>query len=127
MESPLEFHSQKPDTGVEDLCGFGCADQNPGNGYSRDRGLLFHELIIRNPLPYVKLDCRNGVTYTVLMPKKKLPPEVRDYFVKMGRKGGLLGGATRAANMTDEQRSESARKAVLARWQKAKESRNNSR
>jgi len=51
---------------------------------------------------------------------KKLPPEVRDYFVKKGRKGGKLGGPARAAAMTPEQRSESARKAVLARWAKRK-------
>jgi hypothetical protein len=51
---------------------------------------------------------------------KKLPPEVRAYFVKMGKKGGKLGGVIRAANLTPEQRSASARKAVLARWAKAK-------
>jgi hypothetical protein len=54
------------------------------------------------------------------MPKKKLPPEIRDYFVRMGKKGGALGGQARAANMTDEQRSESARNAVTARWAKRK-------
>ena len=53
--------------------------------------------------------------------KKKLPPEVREYFVKMGREGGKKGGVARASNMTDEQRSESARNAVNARWKKAKE------
>lgn len=50
----------------------------------------------------------------------KLPPEIRDYFVRMGQKGGALGGRARAANMTDQQRSDSARKAVTARWNKAK-------
>ena len=54
------------------------------------------------------------------MPKKRLPPEIRDYFVRMGKKGGALGGQTRAANMTPEERSESARKAVQARWAKRK-------
>jgi hypothetical protein len=52
---------------------------------------------------------------------KRLPPDVREYFVKMGRKGGKLGGSARAANLTPEQRSESARKAVQARWAKAKQ------
>ena len=51
---------------------------------------------------------------------KKLPPDIREYFVKKGRQGGKLGGPARAAAMTPEQRSESARKAVLARWAKAK-------
>jgi len=54
------------------------------------------------------------------VPKKKLPPEIRDYFVRMGKKGGASGGHARAANLTAEQRSESARKAVTARWKKAK-------
>ena len=38
----------------------------------------------------------------------------------MGRKGGKLGGKIRAEKMTAEQRSESARKAVQARWAKKK-------
>jgi hypothetical protein len=40
--------------------------------------------------------------------------------VALGRKGGLKGGPARAARMTAEQRSESARNAVQARWAKAK-------
>lgn len=38
--------------------------------------------------------------------------------VALGRKGGLVGGKKRAANMTPEQRSEAARKAAAARWAK---------
>jgi hypothetical protein len=41
--------------------------------------------------------------------------------VALGRKGGKKGGPARAAKLTPEQRSESARKAVKARWAKAKE------
>jgi hypothetical protein len=52
--------------------------------------------------------------------KKKMPEDVREYFVKMGRKGGKIGGSARAANMTQEERTEAARKAVLARWAKKK-------
>lgn len=40
--------------------------------------------------------------------------------VALGRKGGLKGGPARAAKLTPEQRSESARKAVEARWAKSK-------
>jgi len=40
--------------------------------------------------------------------------------VALGRKGGKKGGPARAAALTPEQRSESARKAVQARWAKAK-------
>ncbi|MGA3015898.1 MAG: hypothetical protein ABSF62_02180 [Bryobacteraceae bacterium] len=39
--------------------------------------------------------------------------------VALGRKGGKKGGPARAAKLTPEQRSESARKAVQARWSKA--------
>lgn len=38
--------------------------------------------------------------------------------VSLGRRGGLKGGPARARKLTPEQRSESARKAVLARWAK---------
>lgn len=40
--------------------------------------------------------------------------------VALGRKGGLKGGPARAKKLTAKERSESARKAVLARWKKAK-------
>ena len=40
--------------------------------------------------------------------------------VALGRKGGKKGGPARAASMTPEQRRESARKAVEARWAKAR-------
>jgi hypothetical protein len=38
--------------------------------------------------------------------------------VELGRRGGLKGGKARAAKMTPEERSESARKAAKARWDK---------
>ncbi len=47
--------------------------------------------------------------------KKKNPAAVA-----LGRKGGKKGGPARAAKLSPEQRSESARKAVQARWAKAK-------
>ena len=39
--------------------------------------------------------------------------------VENGREGGRKGGKARAAKLTAEQRSESARRAALARWQRA--------
>jgi len=54
------------------------------------------------------------------MGRKKLPPEALSFFVSMGKKGGKIGGPARAAKLTKEQRSESARKAVMARWAKVK-------
>jgi hypothetical protein len=40
--------------------------------------------------------------------------------VALGKMGGTKGGKARAAKLTPEERSESARKAVLARWAKHK-------
>ena len=48
------------------------------------------------------------------------PAKKNPHAVALGRKGGKKGGPARAANMTPEERSESARKAVLARWEKAR-------
>ncbi len=48
-------------------------------------------------------------------PRRKNPAAV-----ELGRKGGLKGGPARAASMTPEERQESARKAVLARWARVK-------
>jgi hypothetical protein len=52
------------------------------------------------------------------MAKSDVPKELREYLAKLGKKGGKKGGPARAAAMTPEQRSESARKAVQARWAK---------
>jgi hypothetical protein len=66
-----------------------------------------------------------GVTYTWGMRTiKKLPPEVLAYFAEMGSRGGKKGGPARAAAMTKEERSESARRAVQARWAKVRENKN---
>ncbi len=51
-----------------------------------------------------------------VMAKKRKNP----YAVALGRRGGKKGGLARAAAMTPQERSESARKAVLARWAKVK-------
>jgi hypothetical protein len=50
------------------------------------------------------------------MVKKRKNP----YAAALGRRGGKVGGKARAANMTPEERSESARNAVMARWARAK-------
>jgi hypothetical protein len=47
----------------------------------------------------------------------RLPDDVLEYF----RKTGALGGKTRAKNLSPQERSEGARKAVQARWAKAKQ------
>jgi hypothetical protein len=50
------------------------------------------------------------------MAKKRKNPAA----VTLGRKGGLKGGPARAKKLTAKERSDSARKAVLARWANAK-------
>jgi len=40
--------------------------------------------------------------------------------VALGRKGGLIGGKVRAANMTKQQRAAAAKRAAEARWGKTK-------
>src|SRR3954471_10882177 len=47
------------------------------------------------------------------------PPEKNQAAAELGRKGGLKGGATRAARMTPAERSASARQAAAARWARA--------
>jgi hypothetical protein len=44
------------------------------------------------------------------------PTEKSAAAVELGRKGGLIGGRARAANLTAERRSEIAKKAAEARW-----------
>lgn len=44
--------------------------------------------------------------------------EMRAVAAAFGRMGGLKGGPARAASMTKKQRSESAKKAAQARWNK---------
>lgn len=68
------------------------------------------------------------------MPRKKLPPEVLDFFRKQGSKGGKKSAASltpeeraararhAAASMTPDERAERARKAVAAREAKRKTS-----
>lgn len=51
--------------------------------------------------------------------KTPLPEAALDYF----RKQGAKGGKTRKKNMTKAKRSEQAKKAVTARWDKYREKR----
>ncbi len=52
--------------------------------------------------------------------KELTDEELRKLARIFGRRGGLKGGPARAAKMTPEERSESARKAAKARWAKQK-------
>ncbi len=53
--------------------------------------------------------------------KNQTDEELRELARKLGRRGGLKGGPARAAKMTKEERSESARKAAKARWDKKRQ------
>ena len=57
-----------------------------------------------------------GISSFAVMTKKN------PHAVALGRMGGSKGGKLRAAKLTPEQRSEIARKAVLARWAKVRAS-----
>ena len=56
----------------------------------------------------------------VAMKKPKIPKALLDYFKAEGRRGGLIGGRARAEKLSKAERQELARKAVKARWEKAK-------
>ena len=49
---------------------------------------------------------------------RRVTEEKNPAAVELGRRGGLKGGKARAAKITPEERSESARKAAKARWAK---------
>ena len=124
MKSPIEFHSQSPDNGFAGPMRLRlCWIYSPGRCFSTGRGFLLHELIIRDRLSYsqvvLALDIPDPVTYNRIV-AKKLPPEFRAYLSKIGKQGGLKGGPARAEKLSAEERRESARKAVQARWAKAK-------
>jgi hypothetical protein len=50
-------------------------------------------------------------------PKERSP--ISEYLATIGRKGGLKGGKARAEKLTQEQRSEIAKKAANTRWKKS--------
>jgi hypothetical protein len=52
-----------------------------------------------------------------------LSKEIRKYFSSLGKKGGPKGGKSRMQQLTVEQRSELAKKAAAARWQKSAKAR----
>jgi len=88
---------------------FGYGQTIHGNSNIRYRSRISQD---KNALDFV-----TAHVYNSSMTKKRKNP----YAVALGRKGGRKGGPARAANMTPQERSESARNAVLARWAKVKQ------
>ncbi len=68
--------------------------------------------MIRDRLPYNRRVAEN---------QDPTDDELRELARILGRRGGKKGGKARAANMTPEERSEAARKAVKARWAKKRQ------
>ena len=66
------------------------------------------------------MQARSSLLALRTMTKKRLPPEVLEYFKKQGRKGGRIGAKKVADEMTKEQRTVRAKKAAAARWSKGK-------
>ena len=67
------------------------------------------------------LEIQKGVEYDTAMAtnkRKRLPADIRDYFVRMGRIGGKKGVEARMEKVSPERRKEIARKAIAARWAK---------
>src|SRR5687768_1741782 len=65
-------------------------------------------------------DVDRAASEGMAQPQGKAPKKKNAAAVALGRKGGLKGGKARAAKLTKEQLSESARKAARARWGKDK-------
>jgi hypothetical protein len=64
------------------------------------------------------LDVHKGVEYYIGMRRKRLPEDIREYFVKMGRIGGQKGVEARMEKVSPQRRREIAQKAIAARWAK---------
>ena len=71
----------------------------------------------------LQLAIRDRLRYNRHMTESQDPTdeELSELARKLGRRGGLKGGPARAAKMTPEERSESARKAAKARWAKKRQ------
>ena len=65
-----------------------------------------------------RVDYTRPGTYNPTMPRQKKKNAAA---VALGRRGASKGGLARAASMTAEERSESARQAVAARWERYRE------
>ncbi|MGA2736579.1 MAG: hypothetical protein ABSG65_03910 [Bryobacteraceae bacterium] len=55
------------------------------------------------------------------MSEKKLPADIKAFFVEMGARGGRIGGKRRLDTISPERRREIAQKAIAARWAKKRD------
>src|ERR1700730_814649 len=66
--------------------------------------------------------CMNGILRHMRKPKRQLPEEIRQMFVKWGRQGGRkgasAGGKARAAKLSPERQREIMANALRIRWKK---------
>ena len=75
---------------------------------------------IPSSLEVSRVFCKNLLNGLKYMEVAKLPKALSDYFSAIGRKGGQARVPKGPATLSPERRSEIARKAVQARWAKAK-------
>jgi hypothetical protein len=65
-------------------------------------------------------DSSSDTSSSLSGPPNLSEPEKDPAAVSLGRRGGLKGGKARAAKLTSKRKSEIARNAARARWNKAK-------
>ena len=69
-----------------------------------------------NQLAKLIVDLASGQTLAPIPPPRDSGKDPGA--VSLGRRGGLKGGAARAAKLTSEQRTEIAKKAAATRWKR---------
>ena len=69
-----------------------------------------------NQLAKLIVDLAAGKTFDAPPPESAIADSKDPAAVSLGRRGGLKGGAARAASLTPEQRQNIARKAADKRW-----------
>ena len=67
------------------------------------------------PLP------RNASEFAAAVPGRMAEQSVKEYLVRIGRKGGVKGGKARAMKLSAQRRSEFARELAKARWAKQRD------
>lgn len=63
---------------------------------------------------------RNSLTFTTAVWYDVIVTQKNPHAVALGRKGGKKGGKARMAKLTAAERSELARRAIRARWDRVK-------
>lgn len=131
MRGPLEIRAAKADNRVASPLSLAAWIVTPVTVPAAIGVFAVYSPIILNPLWYVNrtgLFFLMGLEYNLDMSRrKKLPEDIRAFFVRMGSEGGRIGSQRRMEKLTPEQRREIARNAIAARWANRSRSANESR